>query len=270
MLIDITVLIAYTNHALDHMLRSVLDEGITNKLVRLGSRSSDEHIAEYTLDKLEKVAGSTTLDRSIHRQYGVMKRLEEEMSNVMRSIQEPVLSFAEVNKYLDIHYPDFATNLTTPPYWIKELAESHWTDEENNGEWKTAGKGKQKAEDTDSFSKTFYSFWKQSLDIAYITPQISALGEVHSVHPRASEIFFELGFGGAVPPIPASSRPLNTLLDVPAVWSMSPSERATLATHWEQEIRALAYTTNLEEYERLRVLYRDACKEYDDIRDEVS
>ena len=259
------------------MLSGVLDEGITNKLVRLGSRSSDERIAEYTLDKLEKLAGRNNLDRSIHRQYGVMKRLEEEMSDVMRSIQEPALSSAEVNNYLQIHFPDHADSLSTPPYWVKELAERHWKDEVEHGEWQTQGKGKgkekakEKANPEDSLSRSLYGFWKQSLDIAYITPQITVTeaGEMLAMHPIARKVFFELGYGSASPPIPTTSRPLDELLDVPAIWSMSPLERISLATQWEEEMRSLAYTNNLDQYEKLRVSYQEACKEYNDIRDEV-
>ncbi|KIP03942.1 hypothetical protein PHLGIDRAFT_76808 [Phlebiopsis gigantea 11061_1 CR5-6] len=274
------ILIAYTNHALDHMLTGVLDDGITNKLVRLGSRSSDERIAEYTLDKLEKLAGRNNLDRSIHRQYGVMKRLEEDMSNVMRSIQEPALSFNEVTNYLQIHYPDHADSLSTPPYWIKELAERHWKDEQENGEWQTGGKGKGKGKDKDKdkakpedpLFRSLYVFWRQSLDIAYVIPQVSVVegAQVLAMHPMAQEIFFELGYGSASPPIPDTSRPLDELLDSPGIWSMSPTERITLATQWEEEMRSLAYTNNLDQYEKLRVEYQEACKEYNDIRDEVS
>ncbi len=68
-----TVLIAYTNHALDHMLLSVLDDHITDRLVRLGSRTTDDRIAEFNLIKLEQMAGATDLDRSIRREYAVMK-----------------------------------------------------------------------------------------------------------------------------------------------------------------------------------------------------
>ncbi|KAF9506180.1 hypothetical protein BS47DRAFT_1305576 [Hydnum rufescens UP504] len=42
--------IAFTNHALDHMLGSGLATGITKKVVRLGSRSADLKISSLSLE----------------------------------------------------------------------------------------------------------------------------------------------------------------------------------------------------------------------------
>lgn len=50
------LLIAYTNHALDHILRAVHDRDITRNIVRLGSHSKDEVIGDYSLDKLDQMA----------------------------------------------------------------------------------------------------------------------------------------------------------------------------------------------------------------------
>ncbi|EKM48784.1 uncharacterized protein PHACADRAFT_202401 [Phanerochaete carnosa HHB-10118-sp] len=262
------ILIAYTNHALDHMLTDVLDSGITQKLVRLGSRSGSERIAEYTLDKLERIAGKTSLDRSIGRQYRVMKGLEEEMSKVMAAIQEPSLTAEEIERYLLIHYPEHAENLALPPYWIQELAQRHWQDVSEQGEWVTAGKDG-KAQAKVEQEQNMYRFWTECLDLQYLVPQVQTPGEPPQVPPMVQELFFELGFGEALPPIPTAQRPLSTLLDIPAIWSMSPIERAELAAAWEEEVRSLAYNTNLEEYEKLRQSYREACQEYNDIRDET-
>ena len=250
------------------MLTDVLDAGITQKLVRLGSRSSDERISEYTLDKLERMAGRTSLNRSIGRQYGVMKDLEEQMSKVMASIQEPWLSAEEIEKYLEIHYPEHAESLTLPPYWIQELAQRHWQDVEEHGEWETVGK-EGKAQAKVQQSQSMYAFWRDSMDVQYIVPQVLNPGEPPQLRPEVLELFFELGYGDQMPPIPISQRPLDTLLDGTSMWSMSFGERAELSAAWEEEVRALAYTTNLEEYEKLRQEYRQACQEYNDIRDEV-
>lgn len=251
------------------MLTGVLDDGITQKLVRLGSRSSDERIAEYTLDKLEKIAGRNNLNRSIGRQYGVMKALEEEMSKVMQSIQEPTLSASDIQNYLEIHYPEHADSLFAPPFWVQALTERHWMDEEEHGEWKTAGE-ERKAQAENSLARTMYGFWKDCIDIQYITPQVLTPGQPPQVSPAIQELFFELGYGTNLPPVPMTTRSSDTLLNIPAMWSMSPLERTMLANAWEDVMRTLAYDTNLEQYERLRTSYRDACKEWQDIRDEVS
>ncbi|KZT03360.1 uncharacterized protein LAESUDRAFT_366011 [Laetiporus sulphureus 93-53] len=283
------VLIAFTNHALDHMLTSVLDANITNKIVRLGSRSTDERIAQYTLDRLERVAGGASmLDRPIKRQYAVMKKLEENMSEVMQSIQLPELTWEGVESFLDIHYPDHADCIRTPPYWISALSERIWAEEDANGEWEVAGKKKKKSDD--AFSRTLYGFWKNSRDIQFITPQQTppAKGKKASkkgakntsqaaavnvteptIDPAVFEFFKALGFGGQIPRAPETTRTTNVLLGTSNVWAMTSDERSRLGEQWEQEIRAMAYTSLVQHYESLREDYKAACKEYNDIRDET-
>lgn len=54
------LLMAYTNHALDHLLHAVVDSGITKKVVRLGSRSDDEIIKGFSLEELERADTAPT------------------------------------------------------------------------------------------------------------------------------------------------------------------------------------------------------------------
>jgi len=72
-----------------------------------------------------------------------------------------------------------------------------------------------------------------------------------------------------MPPVPSGNRKLAELLDSANVWSMSASERLKLADQWERRIRKLAYDTQLDQYTRLKQEYKDACKEYNDMRNEV-
>ncbi|KAH9934854.1 uncharacterized protein B0H18DRAFT_951386 [Fomitopsis serialis] len=206
------VLIAFTNHALDHMLTSVLDAKITTKLVRLGSRSSDERIAEYTLDKLEK-------------------QLEEQMQTVMESIQLPTLTWAKIEEYLMIHHPEHAERLESPPYWVAALTERLWTEEDVNGEWVTQ-KAKGKKID-DHLSRTLYGLWRNGTDIDFIKPF-------------------------PVPVVQQASA---------SVWNMSQDERTLLATEWEKgsaNWRIILIWT----YNDLRDRYKEACQEYNDMKDE--
>ena len=272
------------------MLTEILDSNITTNLVRLGSRSSDERIAEYTLDKLEKVAAKSNLDRSIGRQYRAMKELEEEMTKVMKSIQLPVVSWDSVYSHLSIHYTDHGEAFENPPFWIQELFSRMRVDQEENGEWQEV-KGKGKQREDSGLSKTLYGFWKDGRDIAFITPVIIPIqaptkqgknkGKHKSVVPQLVEgqavlpplvtgFFQELGFGSMIPPIPAGTRPLEMLRDNPAIWAMSLDERARLASEWEREIREMAYRSNLGRYNRVRDEYNEACKDYNDMKDEVS
>jgi hypothetical protein len=83
--------------------------------------------------------------------------------------------------------------------------------------------------------------------------------------------FDELGFSGKVPSIPSGRRPLKRLLEsTDNVWSMSVSERKCLAQSWEEDMRKIAYASNQDEFNLLKEEYQDACKQYEDVHDEVS
>ncbi|KAI1789230.1 hypothetical protein LXA43DRAFT_1155066 [Ganoderma leucocontextum] len=281
------VLIAYTNHALDHMVTSVLDAKITQKIVRLGTRSSDERIAEYTLDKLEKLAAASTLDRSMRRQYAKMKELEERMTKTMTSIRLPLLNWDAIEQYLDIHYPEHAEFIRTPPFWIVELASQKWDEEEEEGEFqKVERKGKNKKTVDSTVSRTMYGIWRAGVDVDFIqqkppappsaAPQKGKQKQVAPVDAQPQSLladpnafFAALGFAGMIPPVPSKNRPLNDLLRDPNVWQMSLLERTRLAADWEWKIRSLAYLSQLDHYKSLKEEYKEACQEHDDMRDEI-
>lgn len=271
------------------MVNSVLDGKITEKIVRLGTRSSDERIQEYTLDKLERLATAPTLDRSLKRQYGVMKRLEEDMTETMTSIRLPLLSWGEIERYLDIHHPDHAEMFRAPPFWIQALADLKWQEEETKGVFKevTHKKGKTKTVEADALSKTLYGFWRQGFDLHYIQQKPPAPSRQQKGKQRVDidasveeptmlltnpvEFFTYLGYGeGQMPPVPNSNRQLaDLLLSRSNVWSMSIAERQRLADEWERRIRNLAYASKLDQYTRLKGEYKEACEQYDDMRNEV-
>ncbi|KAH9887903.1 hypothetical protein C8Q73DRAFT_808008 [Cubamyces lactineus] len=275
------VLIAFTNHALDHMLTSVLDAGITNKLVRLGTRSTDERVMLYTLDKLEKTASASNMDRSFKRQYAIMKKLEEQMTTVMTSIRLPRLTWDKIKEYLDIHYPDHAESFNAPPFWIQELSTLMWAEEEECGEWQDVKKKGKKKETVDSsVSRTLYGFWRACRDLQFLQPRASGTGNrkvtpseqpegAHASLLQHPDVFFaSLGFEGMAPPLPQTNRPLSVLSTHSNVWAMSAPERTRLGDDWEQKIRTNAYTTQLDHYSSLREEYREACKDYEDMKDE--
>ncbi|KAH9848820.1 hypothetical protein C2E23DRAFT_738850 [Lenzites betulinus] len=286
------VLIAFTNHALDHMVTSVLDANITTKIVRLGTRSTDERIMQFTLDKLEKVASAANLDRSMKRQYATMKKLEEEMTRVMTSIRLPLLDWDKIGRYLSIHYPDHADAFEAPPFWITELTTLMWAEEEESGEWQDATKkksGKNKEVIDESVSHTLYGFWRAGKDIQFLQTQPveqttpADHGKGKGKQPASAPeqnvqvslitnpvVFFAaLGFDGRMPSVPARDRPLANLLADPSVWAMSLNERTRLTSDWEQRIRMNAYTSQLSHYRSVRDEYREACQHHDDLRDEV-
>ena len=264
-----SVLIAYTNLALDHLLTSILDAQITTNIVRLGSRATDERIAQYSLNKLEQLAGHGELDRPRRRQYAILKGVEEQMTGIMNRIQLPQLTTEDVERYLDFHYPQHADSLGEPPFWIAEIFRRATEDENQNGEWKEVSRGKKSSQELEI--KGLYGFWKSGRDIEFIQPPptSSTTKAKKKADPRQA-FFNELGFFGKIPQIPLGQRPLEHLVSTDNVWSMSLSERKCLAESWEDEMRRMAYESNLEEFDLLKQQYKEACKTYEDVQDEVS
>ena len=288
------VLIAFTNHALDHMLNSILDAKITDKIVRLGSRSTDERIGEYSLWNLEKTSQDTSMNGQIKREYAIKKKTEEGMYKVLDDIQIPEPTEEQIKEYLQVNWHNHLSMMYDPPFWIVEYADRSWRLEGEEGEWMVQGKKGKARAPSHLMARTYYGFWKRGLDIAFIRPPQPSYIEVQPwnkpkqqktqpdtelvpptqeewdmYHERMFEFFDELGFGNSVPPVPAGNRPFVQLQDSPTVWSMSLEERQRLAEYWEDEMRRLAYQNHLDDYRALRKQYEEACERYEAVSDEV-
>ena len=291
------VLIAFTNHALDHMLNSILDAKITEKIVRLGSQSTDERIAKYNLRNLVKAFDDTFTKGQIGRAYAIKRNTEEEMYRVMKDIQIPEPSEYQIKQYLQTNWGDHLSVMYGPPPWVVEYAARLWESEAEGDEWFVQGKKGKGKEQSHLMGNTYYGLWKRGLDIAFIQPPqphfitfeppkgrgkqggqnvqpgvvpvSPAQQEQKEYQERMLEFFYDLGFSDLVPPVPTGNRPFVQLQDSPAVWEMSLDERKRLAEHWEEEMRRLAYHNYLGRYERLRKRYEDACETYEAIIDEV-
>ena len=262
------MLIAYTNLALDHLLTSILDAKITTNIVRLGARATDERIAQYSLTRLEQLAGHAELNRPRRRQYAAMREAEEQMIGIMNKMQHPQLTPKYAERYLDFHYPQHADSLREPPFWIAELFRKDMEDENENGEWTEVSRSKNAAQDTEI--KGIYGFWKSGRDIEFIQPPPTSLDTVGTKKMDPRQAFFdELGFLGMIPEVPSGQRPLEHLTTSDNIWSMSLSERRCLAESREVEMRRMAYESNLEEFDSLKQRYKDACRVYEDVQDEV-
>lgn len=48
------MLMAFTNHALDHILRAVVEQGVTKRFTRLGAKCNDEVVEPFLLKNLER------------------------------------------------------------------------------------------------------------------------------------------------------------------------------------------------------------------------
>jgi hypothetical protein len=288
------VLIAFTNHALDHMLNSILDAKITEKFVRLGSRSSDERIAQYSLRNLERTFPDAYMKQQVGRQVSAKKGIEEEMLRVIRDIQIPEPSENQIKEYLQCHWGGHLSKMYEPPLWIAVYAAQLWESEGGEDEWKITGKKGKGEEQSQLMARTYYGLWKRGLDIAFIQRPVSLFVEVplskgqkqrgtpptvkevpptqneqENYQTRMFEFFSPLDYGDAIPQIPISNRPLTELQNSDVVWSMSAEERRQLAAYWEREMRQLAYDDHLEEYETLRMQHEEACEKLEAVSDDV-
>lgn len=72
------VLLAFTNHALDHILRSIHENGVTENMLRLGSRSKDEVVAQYSLESVERIGNvKTSLHAETAKYHNIMLDLKK-------------------------------------------------------------------------------------------------------------------------------------------------------------------------------------------------
>ena len=165
-------MIAFTNHALDHMLCSVLDAEITHKIVRLGRRSNDERIAQFSIETLEMEHRYSRLNHStnVRRE---LKGIEEEIKNLMvKALKVDIEDDSEeIMKYVSAFYPEHHNYFLDPPEWLDIVRSYTDGPDEGAGDWQTAGpKGKSRAQDNSN-----YAFWKDCRDFAFIAQATSGV-----------------------------------------------------------------------------------------------
>ncbi|KAI6021428.1 hypothetical protein BKA83DRAFT_166314 [Pisolithus microcarpus] len=169
------LMIAFTNHALDHMLTSVLDAGITTDIVRLGSRSSDERISQYSIESRERVAGQSRLDRSVSQSHRDLKSIQERIKGLMDKILKADLEShsSEVTQYIMLHYPEHHLSLCSPPQWIGTAKEYY--DDASDGPWQVQRRGGRAVnQDTSP-----YAYWRKAGDIQFLQLIGSSSQPVH-------------------------------------------------------------------------------------------
>ncbi|KIK93721.1 hypothetical protein PAXRUDRAFT_828683 [Paxillus rubicundulus Ve08.2h10] len=188
------LMIALTNHALDHMLCSVLDANITNNIVRLGSRSADERISQYSIETREMVAGQSRLNRTFASHYRELKIVQGEITQLMNRVLNADLESdsVEIVKYLQTFHPEHHEFMSHPPEWIR-LTRQLLHDDPNDG-WKTQGRGGRSVKQDTSI----YAYWKNSGDLEFLEMSASSTSSFSGVlgsgtkHLASSHVkFFE-------------------------------------------------------------------------------
>ena len=179
-------MIALTNHALDHLLTGVLDAGITDKIVRLGSRSADERISEFKIENLESRAGKSRL---VGRHYRQLKLDQEELASHLKELIEARITTSNIIEYIQEQYPEHHEHICHPPPWINTLISS-WKRLERDG-WQTAGK----RGPTMPSDFTTYGRWLRGEDLDFLRtrpdlPLVKPLAEkANNVASETSNMF---------------------------------------------------------------------------------
>ncbi|EAU91511.2 hypothetical protein CC1G_02000 [Coprinopsis cinerea okayama7 len=173
------LMIAFTNHALDHLLSGVLDAGITSNIVRLGSRSADERVSSYSIEQLEHSNDRSSLLGSItSRNFRNLKDVERQFEQLLAKIKRPYTSSQDVTNFLLDKFPEHGKSIRDPPAWIRELHrqlqiayQDRWTEVNRN-------QGR-----NDPRDDSLYSFWSRHEDIAFLsTPTYEELDPPRESH----------------------------------------------------------------------------------------
>ena len=128
-------MVAFTNHALDHLLGAVLTAKITKKIVRLGSRSSNPQVSEYSIEELERIVPKSQLHSSMSRDYKELKDINANLQHIISAITSEQITDQEIAQHVLMLYPDHYMHLESPPKWIASLYQLSFDDEASNGPW---------------------------------------------------------------------------------------------------------------------------------------
>ena len=281
-------MIAFTNHALDHLLGNVLDAGITNKIARLGSRhSAHERIVPYSLELLEKQPGRNLHRWDIRETREELKKVAEEFSRVTATLNGSAVDPSALIAWLELHHPEHHYQLHNPPRWVRKL---RLTELEG---WETVGD-----KTRDESVNTDYGSWMKGIDLDFLDPPViptqqssdvppaktrsnrffvfdtaeeesPASSQRHTYHNDLFKWFANHGFN-KIPPVPQGDRPLDVLLCNDDVWDMSRCERSTLREYWESETRAYNHQSNVAIFDDLRNKHAKLQSDLDAYNNEVA
>jgi hypothetical protein len=160
------LMIAFTNHALDHMLTSVLDAGITSRIVRLGSRSADERISQFSMENLELVAGQSRLDRTVGQHHRSLKDIQLQITRLMSQILKTSVESEKIVQHIEIQYPEHFEHILQPPDWVSLLMAHSKSDDHE--QWQQVGKRGCKVDAEDD---SIYTYWRTGRDLEFLSKQ---------------------------------------------------------------------------------------------------
>lgn len=157
-------MIAFTNHALDHLLCSVLDAGITKKIVRLGSRSADERISQFNIEAMEEVAGRSRLDRAFSNHHRELKQVESEVKELMKECLRTTVDTPDILRHIEVASPVHFQDFLDVPGWIDVLYQVWKQSTDDGGGWMRVSRSGRGEEIDDSM----YGYWLAGGDLEFL------------------------------------------------------------------------------------------------------
>lgn len=296
------LLIAFTNHALDNIIAQVLEKNITRKVVRLGSRSNNETVGQYSLGEIMR---KRPKERAGNKAYAEMKEAQEDLKKLMDTIIHGTVEVDKLEEYLEANFPRHRCSIHNPQPWVSQLfGESlKWEEAQEGGAHVVRKAG------------TLFEYWHQGRDLAFLIPppEISAAMDEQSkkskqakkpvnqfsvlkVSPgeeggkknpapntavakhsdpmaqwqlRLGEYFAKIPLQNGVPRRPTGNREPGDLVDDPDVWDMSLSERQSLHAFWLTAIREAAHDDQVNQFIHLHVSHDMARTEWNELMDTV-
>ncbi|CAE6483759.1 unnamed protein product, partial [Rhizoctonia solani] len=174
------LLVAFTNHALDHMLTGILDAEITNNMIRLGSRSTDERLSPYLLNAVGRISGKSPLAASRKEAAAQLKELESQMDELMKDITSHNIPSSHIEEHISYMYPHHHGELFRhTPTWIDAIVPKQSDSEEG---WEIAGESPNQ--------QSMIDYWLGCGDLKFLESQgRSAATTKASAHTSGSNRF---------------------------------------------------------------------------------
>ncbi|CUA77745.1 Helicase required for RNAi-mediated heterochromatin assembly 1 [Schizosaccharomyces pombe 972h-] [Rhizoctonia solani] len=240
------LLVAFTNHALDHMLNAILDAGITDKIV-------------------EKEEGESRLGYSGKSVYRKMKILESQMKELMDNISARKVPSSHVEQHISTAYPhhhgEFFQHV---PAWISAIAPKANDAEEG---WETVGESLNQNE-------SIIDFWLRADDFRFLETHRQS-GATTKAGPQVSSSnkFKSLTLGTGTNDESSISTKTNRSIDVllknPKVWRMSRKERTALYKAWGNETIELTHTIQIQQFEDFKRAHEETAGHHKEITDQL-
>ncbi|GES84016.1 P-loop containing nucleoside triphosphate hydrolase protein [Rhizophagus clarus] len=267
--------ICFTNHALDQFLMHLLDENITENIVRLGTRTKSERIKKHTLGKVYPNNDNTSLIIKS------LEKIEKEIREIKTSPKSYV-TWKDISDYLYENYRSFFNRFSNVirndlPNWVlgtnnteetddedddfqdnstEEIDNKYYGSDDENEEYPNKYQGVQRKQ------KPIFERWLKANDIRKIEERKNYWSN-QEIDPDDDEFINDYDEYLFVNDYnePKTNRSLNELLNNYSIWKMSIEERKKLHDYWRAKLEEEKLLNLGEEHEKLRQKMNDIYNE---------